>query len=226
MNCIFQQKSLLIGDLQEINTLENKNTARLLIVSDSHGSLSTLEEIVRQFGHDCDAFIFCGDGLHDIIALMENALSDEKLLDCLPPVFACVRGNGDIEQYRIQKNDTLEPTFLPIHFQDRLIFKAGSRTVMIVHGHNHGVDAGIEMLCEVGKTYDADIIFYGHTHRPLREELHGTLIINAGSISHPRGGFPPSFAIVSYPAVLERFHVDFYEIKEKLRGGREFSVMK
>ena len=62
-------------------------------------------------------------------------------------------------------------------------------------------------------------MFFGHTHRLFWEEHDGTLILNPGSCVNPRDRFPPSFAVVSFPGGRERFHIDFFEIREGLFGA-------
>jgi predicted phosphodiesterase len=35
---------------------------------------------------------------------------------------------------------------------------------------------------------DADILIYGHTHKPYRKDLGGKVFINAGSVGKPKDG--------------------------------------
>jgi len=94
--------------------------------------------------------------------------------------------------------------------------------VFAAHGHQFGVDNGTDMISRAAALVDADIIFFGHTHRMLRDETGAALILNPGSCVRPRGSSTPSFAIVSFPGATERFDVRFYEIKRTLFGGVEF----
>jgi putative phosphoesterase len=43
---------------------------------------------------------------------------------------------------------------------------------------------------EMAEQVDADILFYGHTHRPYRKDIDGKVFINAGSVGKPKGGDP------------------------------------
>jgi predicted phosphodiesterase len=36
----------------------------------------------------------------------------------------------------------------------------------------------------------ADIMIFGHTHKPYRKELNGKIFINAGSVGKPKDGDP------------------------------------
>jgi putative phosphoesterase len=92
----------------------------------------------------------------------------------------------------------------------------------MAHGNTHSIDSGIETLSAAGAIMDADMIFFGHTHQPFMHESDAALMLNPGSCSRPRGGFPLSFAIVSFPGTAEQYEVCFYEIKKAMFGGFTF----
>ena len=105
MNALVQQECLLLGSEEAIEELENKESARLLVLADSHGEYKLVESIIKEFGPECDAVLFCGDGNEEFAACVENAIYDEDLKAALPPVLATVRGNCDEEAYFIRKED-------------------------------------------------------------------------------------------------------------------------
>ena len=41
---------------------------------------------------------------------------------------------------------------------------------------------------EMTEKIDADVVIYGHTHRPYRKDLVGKIFINAGSVGKPKDG--------------------------------------
>jgi putative phosphoesterase len=43
---------------------------------------------------------------------------------------------------------------------------------------------------EMAEKADADIMIYGHTHKPYRKEFNGRIFINAGSVGKPKDGDP------------------------------------
>jgi len=102
--------------------------------------------------------------------------------------------------------------------------KIAGRTVVVTHGHKHNVDFGTDSLQQTAEVMSADMVFYGHTHRTKREDAGATLILNPGSCARPRGGMPPTFAVVSFPGITERYDVDFFEITETLFGGIDFKI--
>ena len=43
---------------------------------------------------------------------------------------------------------------------------------------------------EMAEKVDADILIYGHTHKPYRKDLENKIFINAGSVGKPKDGDP------------------------------------
>jgi putative phosphoesterase len=43
---------------------------------------------------------------------------------------------------------------------------------------------------EMAGKADADVLIYGHTHKPYRKDLDGRIFINAGSVGKPKDGDP------------------------------------
>ena len=65
-------------------------------------------------------------------------------------------------------------------------FMIGRYKAYLTHGHHYYISVGTEMLKDEAKARGFDIVFFGHTHRPLIERDENLLIINPGSISYPR----------------------------------------
>jgi uncharacterized protein len=66
--------------------------------------------------------------------------------------------------------------------------------IVLLHGHQLGspTPEGLRRACP-----DADIIVYGHTHRPLVERADGILVVNPGAAGPTRFGIPASVAVLS-----------------------------
>lgn len=203
---ISQHKQNIIGASSAIAALEKKDHARLLVISDSHGRYPVFESIIRGFGTGCDALVFCGDGVCDIATLLYKQKSDPKLAKCVPPVIAAVRGNCDPYSYPLDTGS--------LYFSELLEFTANSRRFLVAHGHNQGVDYGVENLGLEMQVSECTTGFYGHTH-VAREEIYGNYkIVNPGSCARPRGGQPAGFAI----ATVEKDFVDVAFIKMTLKN--------
>jgi putative phosphoesterase len=87
------------------------------------------------------------------------------------PVVA-VRGNAD----------SLE---LIESLPDQIRIRAGERTILLLHGH-HGKTARATALAAVDP--GVDVIVFGHSHQPLIEKHHGTVLFNPGSPTERRWG--------------------------------------
>lgn len=229
MNTLSVDSPSLVGAMEDLVQLEKKTTGKILVISDSHGEWELVEKVIADFGIDCDALVFCGDGTADIVACLEEASRNEKLRDALPPIVACARGNGDPDSFQLDLAVVEDEEGNPLPRANRFevapmaSFRLAGRNVMVAHGHRHLVDMGTDLLHSAAETMNADLVFFGHTHRPHREEAGATLILNPGSCSRPRGGNPPTVAVVSFPGSTERYHTEFFEIKKTLFGGWDFT---
>lgn len=203
---ITQRHQNVIGSKVAIEELAAKDHARLLVISDSHGHYSVMENIVRNYGAKCDALIFCGDGISDISRLLYAAKADKKLSECVPPVIAAVKGNCDPATYPLDTNS--------LYFSEMIELKVNGQNFLITHGHMQNVDWGIEPLGLEMQVSECQTAFYGHTHI-AKEEISGKFkIVNPGSCARPRGGQPASFAI----ATVEKTFVDVAFIRMKIEG--------
>lgn len=136
---------------------------RLLVISDSHGRVGKVRDIIMTH-NEADAVIFLGDGERDIDSVAES-FPEKK--------FFCVCGNCDLYS---QNPET------------RLEFFAGKR-VYCTHGYLEKVKYGDDLLFETGVSKGADIILYGHTHRPVTDYRNGVYIMNPGTASMGEYGF-------------------------------------
>src|SRR5574344_2087588 len=101
MNSLIQDTSLLIGTHEAIAALAKKESASILVLSDSHYASSILYRIIKERGPRNDAIVFCGDGMSDIAAIIEKAATEEAFSYCMPAVISIVEGNGDADRYPV-----------------------------------------------------------------------------------------------------------------------------
>lgn len=76
---------------------------------------------------------------------------------------------------------------------DFLSERIGGLTVHVSHGHELGSPTPVRLL----RRYDADVIVYGHTHRPLIHRAGPQLVVNPGSAGPRRFDLEPSVAILT-----------------------------
>ena len=62
----------------------------------------------------------------------------------------------------------------------------GTKKAFMTHGHYYYVSLGPERIIEEGKMRNADIVMFGHTHKPFLEMIDGMIVLNPGSLSYPR----------------------------------------
>lgn len=68
---------------------------------------------------------------------------------------------------------------------------------ILIH-HIVDVDYPSQIMRELLKSETPDIVVFGHTHVPFDDHRGGIRYINPGSASRPRGGSPPSVAILDF----------------------------
>ena len=130
---------------------------KVLVLSDSHGRPGALRQAIE--AENPHAVLFLGDGLSDA----------EKMREEYPTLFIeIVPGNCDWGSLD-------EP--------ERLIELDGVR-LLLMHGHTRGVKYSGMNAYYAAKEMGADVLLYGHTHRPM-VDYDGTLYtMNPGSIRY------------------------------------------
>lgn len=147
---------------------------KILIVSDTHKKNDNYFKVVEM--HKPDMVIHCGDAEGSEYALSEAA-------GC--PVHI-VLGNNDFFSQ------------LPRELE----FNIGEYKVWVTHGHNYYVSMGNETIKREAVARGKDIVFYGHTHRPVVDIDDDVIAVNPGSLSYPRQeGHLPSYVIME----IDRF---------------------
>jgi hypothetical protein len=73
---------------------------------------------------------------------------------------------------------------------ENILMELDDVSVHVSHGHECGSPTP-ERLAD---RYDADVVVYGHTHRPLVTKLGGRLFVNPGAAGPKRFNLAPSVA--------------------------------
>lgn len=144
---------------------------KVLIISDTHRQNENFLKVIEQVGK-IDLLIHLGD-VEGSEYVIENAVR------C--PVHM-ISGNNDFF------------SDLP---SEKLI-TIGKYKVLLTHGHRYYIGMGNEMLKREAIAQGADIVMYGHTHKPLIEQDGMITAINPGSLSYPRQeNRRPSYALMT-----------------------------
>ena len=139
---------------------------RVVVMSDSHGDPLAVQQVLRQ-NPTADGFIHLGDGYRD--------WAFEQVA---PPTFLCgVCGNNDWS------------SAVP----ERLCLELEGVRTLAVHGHTCGVKGGLGRLKQLAQQTDAQLVLFGHTHRPLTDYTDGMWLVNPGSLGDYRN---PTYCIV------------------------------
>ena len=143
---------------------------RVLIISDTHRQNNNYLKVLSQVA-PVDMVIHCGDAVGSEYLITEAA-------DC--PVHF-VLGNNDFF------------SDLPKEIEMTI----GKYKVWITHGHNYYVMMDNKHIKREAIARKADIVFYGHTHKPVVEWDKDIIAVNPGSLSYPRqDGHRPSYIMM------------------------------
>lgn len=158
---------------------------KYLIASDIHGSETALDKLIAYFHrHQCDMLLLLGDllnfGPRNSIPEGHNPQGVAQKLNALADRIIAIRGNCDSEVDQMLLN-------FPIMADYALVVDEGKR-LLLTHGHKYHPDNTTHLKF--------DALFYGHTHvKELYKSPSGTIICNVGSVTFPKEGNPPSFAV-------------------------------
>ena len=182
---------------------------KYLIVSDIHGSLPALEQILAYYEREgFDQLVLLGDilnyGPRNGLPEGLNAPAIVERLNAYADHIVCVRGNCDSEVDQMLLAFDMMATYAVLVDADATGGKV--RRYFLTHGHIYPTKQ-----MPVGK-YDA--VFYGHTHLQGVEERDGVLCVNTGSPTFPKGGNPPTFVTLQ-DGIIRIHHLDGTILIEK-----------
>lgn len=190
--------SLLIGDDNAVKALAEKETSHILVISDSHDTVTVIQTIIENSKSCYDALIFCGDGIGGLFACFSKAFNDSTFAEKLPPVISFVQGNVDPDAVTYKNieylTDNSKPFYKTTDLPSTQLLCASGMTIFSTHGNKYSFDFGIEDALSVSKNFGADIILYGHSHYHDAQLVGNILVLNPGSCSKPRGGQNATFA--------------------------------
>ena len=139
----------------------------ILVLSDSHGNISNMEEAVER--EKPDMILQLGDCWRDA----------ERLAERYPDIpMEHVPGNCDCR---------------PEEPAEKLLF-LGDCCVLICHGHTCGVKTSLLTAGLKAEQDHLDAFLFGHTHKPLVDKRGRTLFLNPGTVGK---GLRPTYGILT-----------------------------
>ena len=157
---------------------------RVGVMIDSHGNTMAVDRAIELAG-EVDCWLHAGDLIEDAEYLA--MVTDKKVIN--------VAGNCD---WPSSGTD------------DEILSEIGSHKIFLTHGHIYGVKRDISLLRQAAVSKGADIAVYGHTHVAVIDDGEDCLVINPGSVSHPRDGKAQSFMVLNIEGdrvKVEHFHL-------------------
>jgi putative phosphoesterase len=156
---------------------------KILIASDIHGRLRRMEGLSSLIGQiKPDKIIFLGDFLYNG---PRNGVPDDydplavsSLLNVYAKNAIGIRGNCD---------SRIDGDLLGFPLQDNRVIRINGYRCDLYHGDAYSLQ-GL-------KPHPGDILMSGHTHIWVLKRKNGYVYLNPGSISFPKDGNGPTFAL-------------------------------
>ncbi len=163
------------------------DSARILFFSDSHGVFAALRALRARIDADApDLVCFLGDALyHGPRNGVPTDYDTKRAADefnAIADSIVAVRGNCDAEIDQLMLSFPMLGAYATV--------MAGGVRIFLSHGHIWGPDEQLPPLPA------GSIVATGHTHVPAVARAGGAWCFNPGSISIPKGGSEPSYALL------------------------------
>ena len=126
----------------------------LLVVSDTHGRADRLAEVLQRTR--AHTLLFLGDGLRDLYVVPSEV------------TVRAVRGNCDFFSHEDAPLSRVEDF--------------GKYRVFLTHGHAYSVKSSLSAAITAAAAAGADVLLYGHTHRPLEKTVLAGEVLSDGSV--------------------------------------------
>ena len=145
---------------------------KILIVSDTHGRHSNLEEVLER------------EGSIDMLLHLGDIEGEECYIETIAQwPYHMIAGNNDLFSHLSKDKEV----------------KIGKYKIWMTHGHNYMVNMSTERLRAAAMSRGVDIVIFGHTHKPYLDSESKPMVINPGSISYPRQeGRKASYIVMNF----------------------------
>jgi len=186
---------------------------RIAIFSDIHGNLPALDVVLSDIrGQRFDA-VYC---LGDLVgyAPFANEVTERIRAEGIPTIMGnyddgvgfdrddcgCAyrepdeRHRGDLSLAWTRDHVTAENKEFLRTLHKEIRFEADSKRVLLVHGSPRKINEylfenrAISSFEHLAASSNADVIVFGHTHKPYTKVVNGVLFVNVGSVGKPKDG--------------------------------------
>jgi putative phosphoesterase len=186
---------------------------RLAVYSDIHGNLPALDAVLEQIRRGPFEAVYC---LGDLVGYgaSPNEVVDRMRQERTPTIMGnyddgvgydrddcgCAYREQD-ERERGQRSlewtkarTTSENKAFLRGLPTEIRFEADGQRVLLVHGSPRKIneylfeDRALSSFERLAASSNADVIVFGHTHKPYTKVVEGVLFLNVGSVGKPKDG--------------------------------------
>ena len=158
---------------------------KLMFASDIHGSRSACEAMLNAYkAEGAERLILLGD-------LLYHGPRNDLPREYAPKQVISMLNDMKKEIYAVRGNCEAEVDQMVLQFPvmaDYCILNLDGRTFYATHGHIYNEN-------DLPPIQEGDILIHGHTHVLKAEQKEGYVLLNPGSVSIPKEGNPPTYAI-------------------------------
>jgi putative phosphoesterase len=212
---------------------------RLAVFSDIHGNLPALEAVLADIAAEKPDLVFC---LGDLVGYgaSPNEVTERIRAERIPTIMGnyddgvgfdrdecgCaykdpvdrLLGDRSLAWTRAHTAAENKAFLRTLHKEIRV--EADRRRVLLVHGSPRKLneylfeDRPISSFQRLASSSNADVIVFGHTHKPYAKTVDGVLFVNAGSV-----GKPKDLDWRACYAILEGGRVSFRRVEYDVRAA-------
>jgi len=188
---------------------------KLAVFSDIHGNLQALQAVLASIEASQVDVVWCGGdlvgyganprevireiqhrGLPTIMGNYDDGIGYLRIAcGCdYPTEMAMELGQRSIAWTKATTNDA-DKIYLR-NLPHRLVRDFEGHQVVLVHGSPDALneylfeDRPDDLFARHLETVNADILIFGHTHKPFHKQLGGKHLVNSGSVGKPKHGSP------------------------------------
>lgn len=127
---------------------------RVGIVADTHGNRQAMIEALDKMA-PLDRVVHLGDFTDDLLEIKHKIAAPYHL----------IAGNNDY-----------------YHGERESVFDWEGVAVFAAHGDRYDVDAGLDRILKRAAEFNAKLVLFGHTHRPIITQEGGVWVVNPGTL--------------------------------------------
>lgn len=159
---------------------------KLLIASDIHGSAWYCEKLLEAYEREgAQRMILLGDILY-------HGPRNDLPKEYAPKEVIRMLNERKQEIYAVRGNCEAEVDQMVLEFPvlaDYMVLFSGDKAIYATHGHVYNEN-------NLPPMKPGDALLHGHTHVLRADQVGDILILNPGSVSIPKEGNPPTYAVL------------------------------